>query len=128
MATGKDVPPAEAEDRDSSEEEEEKEEDDSDKEGKREKESEDEKEDDKEDDEDDAFWPAEQFTVAVKYFPRLLQVLHRQPMTRWVTLSKTLSQLAATPDSLTDLVVGEDCQKSGTSRLFHCPPSGTGSS
>ena len=111
MAAGKDVPPAEAEDSDSSEEEEEEEEDDSDKEGKKEKESEDEKEGDKEADEDDAFWPAEQFTVAVKYFPQLLQVLHRQPMTRWVTLSKTSSQLAATPDRLTDLlseVVGED--------------------
>ena len=111
MAAGKDVPPAEAEDSDSSEEEEEEEEDDSDKEGKKGNESEDEKADDKEDDEDDVFWPAEQFTVAVKYFPQLLQVLHRQPMTRWVTLSKTLSQLAATPNSLTDLlseVVGED--------------------
>ena len=111
MAAGKDVPPAEAEDSDSSEEKEEEEEDDSDNEGKKEKESEDEREDDKEDDKDDAFWPAEQFTVAVKYFPQLLQVLHRQSMTRWVTLSKTLSQLAASPKSLTDLlgeVVGED--------------------
>ena len=113
MAAGKDVPPAEAEDSDSSEEEEEEEEDDSDKEGKKEKErmrsnsseeGEDEKEDDKEYDEDVVLWPAEQFTVAVKYFPQLLQVLHRQPMTRWVTLSKTLSQLAATPNSLTDLL------------------------
>ena len=95
MAAGKDVPPAEAEDSDSSEDEEEEEEDDSDKEGQKEKESEDEKENDKEDDEDDAFWPAEQFTVAVKYFPELLQVLHRQPMTKWVTLSKTLFQFAA---------------------------------
>ena len=111
LAANKDVPPAEAEDSDSSEEGEGEGEDDSDKEGKKEKESEDEKEDDKEDDEDDAFWPAEQVTVAVKYFPQLLQVLHRQAMTRWVTPSKTLSQLAATPDSLTDLlseVVGED--------------------
>ena len=73
MAAGKDVPPAEAEDSEWSEEEEEEEEDDSDKEGKKEKESEDEKEDDKEDDEDDAFWPAEQFTLAVKYFPQFLR-------------------------------------------------------
>ena len=120
MAAGKDVPPAEAEDSDSSEEEEEEEEDDSDKEGEKEKEKmrsdsseegEDEKEDAKEDDEDVVFWPAEQFKVAVKYFPQLLQVLHCQPMTRWVTLSKTVSQLAATPNSLTDLlseVDGED--------------------
>ena len=111
LAAGKDVPPSEAENSDSSEEKEEEEEDDSDNEGKKENESEDEKEDDKEDDEDDAFWPAGQFTVAVKYFPQLLQMLHRQPMTRMVTLSKTLSQLAATPNSLTDLlseVVGED--------------------
>ena len=111
MAAGKDVPPAEAEDSDSSEEKEEEEEDDDDNEVQNEEESEYEKEDDKEDDDDDAFWTAEQFTVAVKYFPKLLQVLHGQPMTTWVTLSKTLSQLAATPNSLTDLlseVVGED--------------------
>ena len=82
MAAGKELPPAEAEDSDSSEEEEEQKEDNGDKEGKKEKESEDEKEDDKEGDADDAFWPAEQFTVAVKYFPQLLQVLHRHPMTK----------------------------------------------